>query len=72
MFYNSGMNKKIFSLIFLLIVAGTLVCADEASDQDYLNKLNYGRNQLQIVTTKRLVDEKRSYSSTNIDITVLS
>lgn len=37
------------------------------SDQDYMNKLYYRHNKLEIVAKKRLIDEKQRYNYTDIE-----
>jgi len=61
------------SLIFLTIaLLAPLARAEEVTDQAYINKLNYQRNKLEIVSKKRIVDETRNYSSTNTNTSVYS
>ena len=46
--------------------------AEVTADQEYVQKLEYQHNKLEIVTKKRQVDEKRGYSHTDIDTTTFS
>lgn len=45
------------------------VIAEGLSEQEYKNQLAYRRSRLNLVSKKRLVDVKRSYSHTDIDTT---
>lgn len=68
------MIKKCIIIALSLAVLAPLVLAEQttAADQDYINKLYYKHNRLELVTRKRLIDEKRSYSYTDIDSTTFS
>ena len=66
------MLKKTILVIFMIGLTGSFVLADSQADQDYLNKLYYRHNKLEIVTKKRLIDEKRNYVYTDIDSSTLS
>jgi len=43
--------------------------AEQLSEEEYISRLAYRREKLELVTKKRLIDEKRSYSYTDIDFT---
>lgn len=64
--------KKLFVLILICLLLPYHVLAQETSDQEYINKLKYRRNRLDLVTKKRKIDEERSYSYTDIDTTTYS
>jgi len=68
------MIKKYLCLLLALLILAPLAIAqqDTAADQDYINKLFYKHNRLELVTRRRLIDEKRSYSYTDIDSTTFS
>jgi hypothetical protein len=56
----------------LLLCAATLAFAadqpvTQQSDQDYINKLYYRHNKLELLTRRRLIDEKRNYNNTDIN-----
>jgi|GEM_PF-835928 len=53
------------SLIFSLLAPA--LYADPISDQEYINRLEYRNNRLELVTKKRHIDETRRYSYTDID-----
>ncbi|MFH1684118.1 MAG: hypothetical protein ABIA67_04465 [Candidatus Margulisiibacteriota bacterium] len=63
------MIKKLFILTLICLLLPFHVFADEISEQEYVNQLNYRRNRLDLVTKKRQIDEQRSYSYTDIDTT---
>ncbi|MFH1387008.1 MAG: hypothetical protein ABIH50_05030 [bacterium] len=60
------MKKMIFSLS-LLLLGSSFTFAITPEDQDYINKLDYQRNKLEIRSRTRIVNENRSYSSTDIN-----
>ena len=66
------MIKKLASLVLVLLFSALPLFAEDIQGQEYVNKLNYRRNRLQIVTKQRLVDIRRSYSSTDISTTTYS
>ena len=61
------MFKKLALLLLVIAISVPALLADEISDQEYINRLNYHRNKLELITKKRQIDEKRSYSYTDID-----
>ncbi|MEE8638241.1 MAG: hypothetical protein V3T21_04250 [Candidatus Margulisiibacteriota bacterium] len=61
------MFRKLALLFLVIAISTPALLADEISDQEYINRLNYHRNKLELVTKKRQIDEKRSYSYTDID-----
>lgn len=64
------MKKLIIALLlasFLAPLTFAQEVAPSQSDQDYVSKLSYRHNKLEIVTKKRLIDEKQRYSYTDID-----
>lgn len=64
------MLKRYSLVVLAAMIMTTAVLAEEPTDQTYVNKLNYQRNKLQLIVKKRVVDETRNYSSTNINTTV--
>jgi len=66
------MIKKISLCLLFFFVAANLSLADDLADQTYLSQISYKNNKLTLVTKKRLVDEKRSYSYTDVDTTSYS
>ena len=66
------MSKKFVGFVLILLFSAMPLFAEESQDQEYVNKLNYRRNKMQIVTKQRLIDIKRSYSSTDISTTTYS
>ncbi|MDD5382687.1 MAG: hypothetical protein PHH60_03420 [Candidatus Margulisbacteria bacterium] len=66
------MIKKTTLITLTIMLTASFALADQQADQDYLNKLYYRHNKLEIVTKKRLIDEKRNYSNTDIDSTTYS
>jgi len=48
-----------------LVIAQT---SSENQEQVYLNKLTYRRNKLQIITKKRMAEERREYTTHDIDL----
>jgi hypothetical protein len=66
------MFKKLLLSIFALILLAPALFADEISDQAYINQLNYRHNKLELTTKTRVIDESRSYSSTDISSTTQS
>jgi hypothetical protein len=66
--YNiSNMIKKFLSLLIVLTLLSPALFADDISDQQYINKVGYRNNRLELVTKKRQIDETRHYSYTDID-----
>jgi len=63
------MLKRILAVFLTILVLAPAVLADQASDQAYINKLDYQRNKLTLVAKTRVIGETSSYSSTNIDTT---
>lgn len=61
------MLKKIIIAALVIPILSSVLFAQEPSDQEYINKLNYRRNKLEIVTKQRMIDIRRSYSSTDIN-----
>jgi len=61
-------RKLILSFLIISILAPAVV-AEELSEEGYINQLTYHRNKLELVIKKRMVDERRSYSYTDIDFT---
>ncbi|MBI5698964.1 hypothetical protein HZC35_01460 [Candidatus Saganbacteria bacterium] len=63
--------KKLIVTLLLLSFLAPLSFAQEVptpqSEQEYVNKLFYRHNKLEIVTKKRLIDEKQRYNYTDID-----
>ncbi|MBN2057876.1 MAG: hypothetical protein JW782_03665 [Candidatus Saganbacteria bacterium] len=57
------------TLVFLLLISllPLPALAQDQADQEYINKLKYQRNKLTLVVKQREVDERRSYSYTDID-----
>ena len=66
------MFRKTLLTVLILLVATTSLLAQPLSDQEYLNRLDYKNNRLDLVTKKRQVDEKSSYSHTDIDTITFS
>jgi hypothetical protein len=61
------MLKKNIALLLLLSFLSASVPAQTISEQEYVNRLTYHRNRLELVTQKRRVDETRTTSYTDID-----
>ncbi|MBU0672722.1 MAG: hypothetical protein KJ732_06835 [Candidatus Margulisbacteria bacterium] len=61
------MLKRIVASLLISTLLPLALFADEASDQEYIKKLTYQRNRLELVTKQREIDERRSYSYTDID-----
>jgi hypothetical protein len=65
------MFKGIIVALLLASFFAPATLAQEAapsqSDQDYVSKLSYRHNKLELVTKKRMIDEKQRYSYTDID-----
>jgi hypothetical protein len=61
------MLKKCLVLFLICLLLPWPVFAEEISEEAYRNQLAYRRSRLQLVTKKRLIDVKRSYSHTDID-----
>ncbi|OGC11018.1 hypothetical protein A3K48_00565 [candidate division WOR-1 bacterium RIFOXYA12_FULL_52_29] len=62
--------KKLIIGSLLVLFAASLAVGQETNqqaDQDYINKLYYRHNKLELLTRKRLIDEKRNYN--DVDIT---
>ena len=66
------MLNKIFVLFLIYSLLSPALLADEIADAEYVKKLEYSRNKLSLVTKKRQIDERRSYSYTDIDSTTYS
>ncbi|MGB9613247.1 MAG: hypothetical protein ACPL4K_03610, partial [Candidatus Margulisiibacteriota bacterium] len=66
------MSKSNLMLVAFLMVISCLPAAAQPSlsqDQEYINKLTYRRNKLEIITKKRTIEEERYYTTTDIDTT---
>lgn len=63
------MLKKLALLFLIILISAPALPAEEISEQEYRNQLAYRRDRLQLVTKRRLIDVKRSYSYTDIDTT---
>ncbi len=61
------MLKKILIFSFALLFLAPNLYADPISDQQYINRLNYRNNRLELVTKHRKIDIQRSYGYTDID-----
>lgn len=61
------MKNKILLLSVLLLLSTQALWADQASDQDYINKLFYQHNKLEVVTKTRTINVNKNYSSTDIN-----
>jgi len=72
MYYNFIMRKTIIALLTVCLLAPLSLAIDSPADQAYINLLFYKHNKLELVTKKRLIDEKRNYSNTDINSTTLS
>lgn len=59
-------------LLTISLLAPLALAIDSQADQEYVNRLTYRHNKLELVAKKRLVHEKRNYSDTAIDSTTLS
>ncbi|MFA4905992.1 MAG: hypothetical protein WC645_05765 [Candidatus Margulisiibacteriota bacterium] len=63
--------KRLIIVLLLTSLLDPLSFAQPAptpqSDQDYMNKLYYRHNKLEIVAKKRLIDEKQRYNYTDIE-----
>ena len=66
------MIKKLLILLILCSMLVLPLAANEISDQQYINQLKYRNNKLELLTKKRQIDERRSYSHTDIDTTIFS
>ncbi|NQT28978.1 MAG: hypothetical protein HQ596_00255 [Candidatus Saganbacteria bacterium] len=66
------MLKKIlaFSLVFFMLAP--LLYADEIEEQEYLNKVYYKNNKLELVARKRRIDVKKNIVQTDIDTITFS
>jgi len=64
--------KKIIALALLSFILISASLAELSADQEYVNKLEYQHNKLELVTKKRQIDEKRGYSYTDINTTSYS
>ncbi len=60
------MFKRLIIITLVLSFAVSALYAEEQADQEYINKLAYRRDKLSLVVKTREVQEKRSYSSTDI------
>lgn len=60
------MLKKTLILASLLLICATILPAQELTDQEYINRLEYRREKLEIIVKHRTVDVKKAYSSTDI------
>lgn len=76
LYYNYIMIKKLAVIMLLLCAATLAFAADQTTgqattqtDQDYINKLYYRHNKLELLTRRRLIDEKRNYNNTDINTT---
>ena len=63
------MIRKLFISLLIISISIPALAAEELSEQEYINQLTYHRNKLELVIKKRVVDERRSYSYTDIDFT---
>jgi hypothetical protein len=63
------MLKKLAFLFLIILISVPALPAEEISEQEYRNQLAYRRNKLQLVTKRRLIVVRRSYSYTDIDTT---
>lgn len=61
------MLKKLLIALLITFIPASVLFADEASDQDYINKLYYRNGKLALETKKRTVSESSSYSNIDID-----
>ncbi|MBU1027239.1 MAG: hypothetical protein KKA31_05870 [Candidatus Margulisbacteria bacterium] len=61
------MIKRYFSVFIIIAFLCPVLYAAENQDQEYINKLTYQNSKLELVSRKRKIDEKRSYSYTDID-----
>jgi len=66
------MLKRTTLLVLAAFIFQLSVAAQTLTEQQYRNQLEYRRDKLELVTKKRLVDEKRSYSNTDINTTSYS
>ncbi len=61
-------NKILLLSLLLLVPCQGSWAADQASEQDYINKMTYQQNKLEIVTKTRTINVSKSYSSTDINL----
>ena len=61
------MLKKLSAVALMLIIIAPAVLADQASDQDYVNKLRYRNGKLSIDAKKRTINEFSTYQNVDID-----
>jgi len=61
------MLKKVLAVSLTISLLAPTLFAQEISEEEYRNQLAYRRDKLTLVTKKRFIDEKRSYSYTDID-----
>jgi hypothetical protein len=64
------MIRKSVVLFLIIALATPAFAASPVADQEYVSKLDYQRNKLEVLTKKRVVHETRQYSRTDIDTTV--
>jgi hypothetical protein len=63
------MLRKIILPVLIALALSPALPAQEVSDQEYINRLEYRREKLEIIVKHRTLDIKRSYSSTDISTT---
>ncbi|MFC1637464.1 hypothetical protein ACFL1W_00435 [Candidatus Margulisiibacteriota bacterium] len=61
------MLKRSLILALICLLLPWAAFAEETADQEYVNRLTYQREKLELVTKRREVDERSSYSYTDID-----
>jgi len=66
------MPRRCLVVILILFFFCPVLFADQASDQEYINKLYYRNNKLALEVRKRTIDEIRNWSNTDISTTTYS
>ncbi len=61
------MLKKILAIGLTISLLAPTLFAQEISEEEYRNQLAYRRDKLMLVSKRRIIDETRSYSYTDID-----
>lgn len=59
-------------MTLVLSFTASVLYAQQQADQEYINKLAYRRDKLNLIVKSREVEEKRSYASTDISTTTYS
>ena len=63
------MLRKLSVLTALILFISAPLLAEPVSEQEYINQLTYQRSKLELIVKKRIINENRSYSYTDIEST---